>query len=385
MERRKFLTSAAALGVGALSMESCQNSIDKDSSFNVRDYGAKGDGATSDTKAIQAALDAAGKVCGTVWFPSGIYLCHDLRVPSSVHLKGDPAWLYKREEKGAVLKLDDENARCILNVTDAFGVHVYGLVLNGISKTPQPVHGILQDNATGTLEYSENGWSKKEDTFVFDDIKVMNCSGHGIYLRNIWLFIIRHSHFMGNVGDGVCIRGWDGFVTDNQFSGNGGNGFACEEVGATVMFTCNRVEWNGGYGLFITNGDDWNVTGNSFDRNHGAGLCVENVQALAITGNVFRRCGKDSAQLSEGERSCQVRLKDCRGMSFVGNTCLAGQDDGGKGLFTPQVGFIVQNMSYSVISGNTLFNGYMDEMLVDLGGHGPEYIFKDNVGCPKKN
>lgn len=36
---------------------------------NVRDYGAVGDGVTSDTKAIQTAIDAGGKVV----FPPGIY------------------------------------------------------------------------------------------------------------------------------------------------------------------------------------------------------------------------------------------------------------------------------------------------------------------------
>ncbi|MBO7107183.1 MAG: hypothetical protein J6W73_03020, partial [Verrucomicrobia bacterium] len=84
-----------------------------------------------------------------------------------------------------------------------------------------------------------------------------------------------------------------------------------------------------------------------------------------------------------GERSCQVRLEDCHGISMTGNTCLAGQDDGGKGLFTPQVGFIVKKMSHSVIMGNTLWNGYMNEMLVDLGEHGKDFILKDNVGCAK--
>ncbi len=42
----------------------------------------------------------------------------------------------------------------------------------------------------------------------------------------------------------IQITGWDGFVTDNQFSSNGSHGFACDSVGATVMFTANRVEWN---------------------------------------------------------------------------------------------------------------------------------------------
>lgn len=39
--------------------------------FNVRDFGAKGDGKASDSIPIQKAIDAAAKVRGTVFFPTG--------------------------------------------------------------------------------------------------------------------------------------------------------------------------------------------------------------------------------------------------------------------------------------------------------------------------
>ena len=382
MDRRSFLLGAAsapAIGAASMILPSCKGISECRNGgtvFNVLDFGASGDGKTPDSEAIQKALDAAGAVTGTVYFPAGTYLCHDLKVPADVKLEADPVWLYRTESVGAALQLDDTDAQCVLDITGAYGVHVYGLVISGVKDGEKPVHGILQHNA-------DNKWSPKEDTFVFDDIKVMNCSGHGIYLKNIWLFIVRHSHFMANKGDGIRICGWDGFVTDNQFSGNGGNGFGCENCGATVMFTANRVEWNRGYGLHVENGDDWNITGNSFDRNWGAGLSLKNVKAVTVTGNVFRRCGKDSAMLEEGERSCHVRLYDCKGLSMTGNSCLAGQDDGGGGKFTPQVGFIYKGLSCSVISGNTLFEGYMDELAIDEGGHGRDFIFKDNVGCRK--
>ena len=43
--------------------------------YNVRlHFGAKGDGATDDTAAIQRAVDAANRAPGVVFFPPGVYL-----------------------------------------------------------------------------------------------------------------------------------------------------------------------------------------------------------------------------------------------------------------------------------------------------------------------
>ncbi|HXW92115.1 MAG TPA: glycosyl hydrolase family 28-related protein [Terriglobales bacterium] len=52
--------------------------------FNVLDFGAKGDGRSKDTAAIQAAIDAAGRAGGTVVFPAGNYLSGTVRLRSSV-------------------------------------------------------------------------------------------------------------------------------------------------------------------------------------------------------------------------------------------------------------------------------------------------------------
>jgi hypothetical protein len=55
--------------------------------YNVRDFGAKGDGATVDTAAIQAAIDAANKdQGGTVLIPAGIFITGTLELKSNVTL-----------------------------------------------------------------------------------------------------------------------------------------------------------------------------------------------------------------------------------------------------------------------------------------------------------
>lgn len=56
--------------------------------FNVRNFGAKGDGASVDTSAIQAAIDAAAKTGhGVVTFAPGTYLSGAIFVKSGVELR----------------------------------------------------------------------------------------------------------------------------------------------------------------------------------------------------------------------------------------------------------------------------------------------------------
>ena len=53
--------------------------------YNIRDYGAKGDGATLDTAAINKAIEtAASKGGGTVYFPPGTYLSFSIRLKSNI-------------------------------------------------------------------------------------------------------------------------------------------------------------------------------------------------------------------------------------------------------------------------------------------------------------
>lgn len=53
--------------------------------FNVRAFGAKGDGKAVDSDAVNKAIDAAAaKGGGTVFFPAGTYLCFSIRLKSNI-------------------------------------------------------------------------------------------------------------------------------------------------------------------------------------------------------------------------------------------------------------------------------------------------------------
>ena len=54
---------------------------------NVKDYGARADGVTIDSPAINRAISAAtGEGGGTVYIPAGEYACYSIRLASHVHL-----------------------------------------------------------------------------------------------------------------------------------------------------------------------------------------------------------------------------------------------------------------------------------------------------------
>src|SRR5690348_3599338 len=61
--------------------------------YNVKQFGAVGDGSTDDTTAITEAIAAASSAGGRpVYFPNGTYICTAFNCPTKVTLQGDGPW-----------------------------------------------------------------------------------------------------------------------------------------------------------------------------------------------------------------------------------------------------------------------------------------------------
>ncbi|AWI10234.1 glycoside hydrolase family 28 protein [Ereboglobus luteus] len=70
-----------------LALATALNAADIRSLYDVRDHGAKGDGATLDTAAIQKTIDTCtAEGGGTVWFPAGTYLVGTVHIKDNVTL-----------------------------------------------------------------------------------------------------------------------------------------------------------------------------------------------------------------------------------------------------------------------------------------------------------
>jgi polygalacturonase len=93
--RRGFLQTAgsAMAGLSGISIlgarlpEIAGAAVQPRAVFNVREYGAKGDGKSLDSSAINQAIEAAANSGGgTVVFPAGAYLCYSIHLRSKVEL-----------------------------------------------------------------------------------------------------------------------------------------------------------------------------------------------------------------------------------------------------------------------------------------------------------
>src|SRR5579871_5485164 len=93
LSRRQFMNtpvvSSLALGALAATPASAFGPVD-DRALNVLKHGAKGDGKTRDTQALQAAIDACYQAGGgTIVLPAGTFLSGSLHLKSGVALHLD--------------------------------------------------------------------------------------------------------------------------------------------------------------------------------------------------------------------------------------------------------------------------------------------------------
>ncbi len=348
--------------------------------FDVTDFGAVGDGVFDCTNAIQTALNKAGEAKGCVVVPPGEYMCGELKIPASVTLMGFSGWGY-REYGGSVLSLNDENAKCLLNLTGSHGCHISGLQLLGEKIHKDGICGIgvfWEDYSTRDNyelfkernlfpEPTQEGF--REDSFIIENCQIKNFSGDGIHLQNMFAFTVRKCMIMANGGNAIYLTGWDGWITDNIMHTNGGAAIYSDDNFASFSITGNRIEWNHNGGINIIFGGSLNINNNCFDRAYGPSIQIRGGKyrsnAITLTGNIFRRSGKYRSDFKDDEYlNSHILLNETDSTVITANVFAVGKDDHGKGTVSPDYSAVLKNCNHCVITSNSMTNGALKQNII---------------------
>lgn len=201
--------------------------------FDVVDYGATGDGATDDTAAIQAAIDAASAVGGTVFFPIGRYvISSSIELKIGVNLIGSSV----STNNGTELYLaDGSDTDMIISDTDQTGTgfHHWSTIKNIY------LRGNTANNASGNGIHVTG---RTGEGFKLENMQIVDCAENGILLsRGTVPFYGENLHLFANDGAGIKIAAAGGdsqlMPVLNHISGDD-NGTALIHILGAALSNC---------------------------------------------------------------------------------------------------------------------------------------------------
>lgn len=390
--------------------------------YNVKDYGAKGNGVADDTVAIQKCFDTAMKMGGgKVIIPSGTYLISstliirphtasvDPGTPQAIHFipmdrlqiegQGQPT-IKATANMDYMVKSDDFSYPAQVGSFSNFYTHITGLKLNGNGvattgmRVYQALHAIIEYNqifnvVNGIAVYGYGEMDIRNN--------VIKCSAKGMVMTSGGDSLIeKNDFFLDDNGVGIDMTSFSGstLINKNTFTPNYANEESHKGLNNTIAVNIYNGEWNGVPAttgpIHISNnsfdGVLWGVKAWSSDANRVCDIEVFH-NKLANHGyfheiNLFSGVNVDNCMIHNNNGGVNydyggaigklVEITNSRGCTVVGNLVCAAAD-------TPIKMWSCKNCS---ILDNTILNYSLDDQwggAIALQGESTHNTVRGNV------
>jgi len=189
--------------------------------FNVKDYGAKGDGATDDTAAIQSAITAAAAGNGHVLFPPATYVVTSLNVQAGIILDGYGATLKRpANTPNWTRTITNQNNIYVGDADSTRPIVIRGLTLDGNLANQGTYSGFQLEQAMLVM-IAGNTTKAGRECAVIEDVSTVNSPSDGIHILANVDAEIRNCRGVDCFRGGLVFSGGNSTVRVTGYKGSG--------------------------------------------------------------------------------------------------------------------------------------------------------------------
>ena len=351
---RSVLTAADA-AAARTSLESFRS---RPGWFDIRDYGAVGDGVTNNRTFINNAVIAANSSAGggTIFFPQGVFAIADTGVgisyinlndtrANNIIFQGSGAgYPFSTSGTSGTTIKGNTGSGPIIRWNDAANFHMRDMRLVG-NKASGAGNGFQMDKtANPTVSF-----------ITLSNVNVMNCGGSGIYANSPIVFNFENVLSRDNNGHGFSIRGGNlGTYSGCWAAANGQNGWYLDQVGYSNFSSCG-ADGNAQNGFVVLNCNATTFLATGSETNTVDAFVIDGSWSVTVDGIGIYDNNRYGIWVKGGARS--VRLGGIRETAKAGGgaTYSIYTQSSSQPVFVN--GFVTQTPTNIAATDTVVYNG----------------------------
>jgi parallel beta-helix repeat protein len=288
--------------------------------IDVRSLGARGDGRTDDTAAIQAAVDLAAATHGVAYVPSGTYRSGPIALPSGATLSGEGYFstiVLKGGAKDHLLSPKDRAGTPSVADVVIRNLHLIGRSAQQNGGGPMPLAG----GKHGVAILGGRNWTVQG--VIAEDF-----DGDGIYLGRNFLNpanapaennLVEGCTVLRNMRNGMMIsHGRGNIIRNNVFERNQVGILRGHPKYAPRIYRSAELDIEPNTFRFLESATGNLIEHNTFSHGHGLGIQITRPQTQ-VSGNVIR----DNTFIDNEGGQILLRSRDAQHNIIAGNRFVA--------------------------------------------------------------